>query len=144
MNADVTADWVTFAYSGVLGGKRAGPMMDRILEAMAQDDRIGIAYPDDPNIMGWTENLQPAESLAQSMAVGELPKVFNFPIGTMFWMRSAALQPFVDLDLTWADYPAEPAPNDGTMLHALERLFGIVPQLQGWQTVVTNIPNTTR
>lgn len=143
-NADVTADWVTFAYSGVLGGKRAGPMMDRILEAMAQDDRIGIAYPDDPNIMGWTENLQPAESLAQSMAVGELPKVFNFPIGTMFWMRSAALQPFVDLDLTWADYPAEPAPNDGTMLHALERLFGIVPQLQGWQTVVTNIPNTTR
>jgi lipopolysaccharide biosynthesis protein len=70
--------------------------------------------------------------------------VFNFPIGTMFWMRSEALRPFVDLGLTWSDYPNEPAPNDGTVLHALERLFGVVPQIQGWRTAVTHTPGISR
>ncbi|MEM8958071.1 MAG: rhamnan synthesis F family protein [Pseudomonadota bacterium] len=143
-DADTIGNWVEFAYSCIIGRKRTGAMMDQILQKMADDPTIGIVYPDDPNILGWTNNRRQADRIAESMGVGPLPEAFNFPIGTMFWMRSEALRPFVDLGLTWADYPCEPVPSDGTMLHALERLFGIVPQLQSWQTVVTNIPNTTR
>ena len=45
----------------------------------------------------------------------------------MFWMRDHVLARFVGLGLGWQDYPPEPIGKDGTILHALERLFGVVP-----------------
>ncbi len=78
------------------------------------------------------------------MGLGMLPEQFNFPIGTMFWIRPSVLERFVTLDLGWEDYPAEPLPIDGTMLHAFERLFGVVPGLDGKTTLVTNVRGVTR
>lgn len=57
----------------------------------------------------------------------------------MFWARSEAMKPRFDLNLQWEDYPEEPLPIDGSMLHAMERLFGIVPSLKGYRTVVTRV-----
>jgi lipopolysaccharide biosynthesis protein len=68
----------------------------------------------------------------------------NFPVGTMFWARTAALKPLTDLNLQWEDYPEEPIPIDGSMLHAMERLIGIVPRLCGFRTVVTRVEGVAR
>lgn len=136
--------WVDLTLSGVLGGPKAGPMMDRILMRFAMDDRLGVVHPEDPHVFGWTANLAPARRLITAMGRGPLPKAFNFPVGTMFWMRAAALQPFVDMGLTWDAYPAEPLATDGTSLHALERLFGVVPRLDGWSAAVTFTPGIGR
>jgi hypothetical protein len=138
------ADWVNYSLSNLLGSKDAGPIADHILAAMQGDAQIGLAYPDDPHIPGWGCNLDAAKQLAVSLQTGPLPKAFNFPVGTMFWIRSGALKPFVDLGLTWSDYPAEPLAKDGTMLHALERLFGAVPPQAGWKTIVTHTPGIWR
>lgn len=123
----VIARWVELLLSGTLGGNRAGATMDRILATMAAEPHIGLVFPDDPNIMGWTRNSGWGETLNERLGLGPLPEHFNFPVGNMFWMRAEVLKPFVDLGLDWSDYPPEPLPADGTMLHALERLFGIAP-----------------
>ncbi|TCT04734.1 rhamnan synthesis F family protein [Aquabacter spiritensis] len=136
--------WSDFLLENMLGGARGGPMLDRILGRFEQDAKTGLIYPDDPHIFGWTRNLRKAERIARTMGHATLPRMINFPIGTMFWIRAAALKPFIDLGLDWADYPREPLPDDGTDLHALERLFGVVPMLAGWQTTVTNIRGVTR
>ena len=62
----------------------------------------------------------------------------------MFWMRAAVFKRFVALGLTWDDYPPEPLPIDGTMVHAIERLFGIVPATMGMTCAVTNVRGLTR
>ena len=62
----------------------------------------------------------------------------------MVWMRAEALRPFVDLGLQWSDYPREPVGTDGTLLHALERLFGLVPLQRGFHSAVTRIKGITR
>lgn len=49
----------------------------------------------------------------------------------MFWIRSSVLGKFVELELVWRDYAAEPLPIDGTIVHAIERLWGR-PQ-QRWE-----------
>ena len=102
-------------------------MMDACLAHLAAHPAVPILYPDDPKLIGWDGNEGYAEALVQRMGLGALPKTINFPAGTMFWLRAELLQRFVDLALSWEDYPAEPVPKDGTMLHALERLFGAVP-----------------
>jgi hypothetical protein len=141
---DMIRRWVDLALSGVLGSPTAGPMMDRILAQFALDDRLGIVHPEDPYVFGWTANREPANRLIKTMGRGPLPEAFNFPVGSMFWMRAAALQPFVDIGLTWDAYPPEPLASDGTSLHALERLFGVVPRLDGWGVAVTYTPNIGR
>jgi len=72
-----------------------------------------------------------------------LPPFFNFPLGTMFWARPQALAPLFDLGLAWDDYPAEPAPIDGTTMHALERLLPLVAQHQGYKYATTHLPGVT-
>ncbi|SFR38856.1 Rhamnan synthesis protein F [Yoonia tamlensis] len=136
--------WVELSLSNTLGSTQAGPMIDRILAAMVKDAQTGMVYPEDPHIPGWGKNAAAAQKIAAQLGAGPLPDAFNFPVGTMFWARADALRPFVELGLTWSDYPKEPIANDGTMLHALERLFGAVPTQKGWKTQVTHTPGIHR
>ena len=136
--------WVELILSGVLGGPKAGPMIDHILASFHMNDKLGVVYPEDPNIFGFLANILPARRLLAVMNRGPIPDAINFPVGTMFWMRAPAFQPFVDIGLTWDAYPSEPLATDGTLLHAFERLFGVVPRLDGWESAVTFTPGINR
>ena len=136
--------WRTFLLENLIGGERGGAMLDAILYAMVLDPAIGIVFPDDPNVMSWTNNRRHAEEVAARMKCGQLPEHFNFPIGSMFWMRSSILSRFVELQLAWSDYPDEPLPADGTVVHAIERLFGVLPPTMGMSCAVTNVRGVTR
>ena len=135
-------DWFSFLLENLLGGENK--MADIILGRMATDSSIGMVFPDDPYIVGWEKDLPYAEPLAQKLGLQQLPRHFLFPIGTMFWTRVEALLPFVNLNLTWQDYPKEPVPYDGTMLHAFERLFSLVASKQGFRNILTNVRGVTR
>ena len=108
--------WRKFLLENMIGGEMGGAMLDAIHSSMALDPSIGIVFPDDPNVMSWTDNRGHANALAARMKCGKLPENFNFPIGSMFWVRSSILFRFVELDLDWSDYPSEPAPTDGTFI----------------------------
>jgi glycosyltransferase involved in cell wall biosynthesis len=130
--------WREFMWQNLLGGDFA--MMDTILDRFAADKTIGLVFPDDPHLSDWDFNREIAESLAQRMGFKEpLPPFFNFPIGTMFWARSHALKPLFELGLNWDDYPREPAPADGTTLHAIERLLPSVACHAGYRYATTHI-----
>jgi lipopolysaccharide biosynthesis protein len=135
-------DWYEFLLENLLGGE--APMMDAVLDRMAADPRIGIAFPDDPNVNGWDKNLPYVEKYLAKLGIEQPPREFAFPIGTMFWARPAAVEPLLNLGLGWDDYPQEPLPIDGTMLHGLERLFGVVAARSGYRVVLTHVPGRTR
>jgi lipopolysaccharide biosynthesis protein len=62
----------------------------------------------------------------------------------MFWARPNGLKALFDLNLNWEDYPEEPLPYDGSLLHALERLFGVLVTNSGGSILLTNVPGITR
>lgn len=137
-------NWTRFLFENVLGGSKGGAMLDRSLAAFADNPKLGLIYPSDPNIIGWGQNRDHAAGLAARLHLTQLPDYFDFPVGTMFWMRAEAFRPFVELGLGWDAYPAEPVAYDGTVLHALERLFGVVPPARGFDVAVTCVKGVTR
>ena len=136
--------WRHFLLENLLGGTQSGAMADTIFAAMQADPSLGIVFPDDPAICGWDQNEAGARLLAGPLGLDALPEAINFPVGTMFWIRPDVLRRFVDLKLDWADYPSEPLGADGSMLHALERLFGVVPAAMGKRCAVTWVDGVTR
>lgn len=142
MDANMSRRWFCFLLKNLLGGKYA--MADRILAHFASDPSIGMVFPDDPNIVGWSLNRPHAEEIGRRLCLPPLPQHFLFPIGTMFWARVEALKPLFDLNLTLDDYPVEPLPYDGSFLHALERVLPFIVERQGFRCVLTNIKNITR
>ncbi|TIC78511.1 glycosyltransferase [Crenobacter intestini] len=142
-DASVGAAWNRFLLENLLGGK-SGAMMDRILGVMSNTPSIGMVFPDDPNVVGWSANKPFATSLAGRLGIKDLPEHFVFPVGTMFWARVDALKHFWALGLEWNDYPEEPLPYDGSMLHALERLFPLGLAESANQCALTNVTGMSR
>jgi len=136
--------WNIFLLENLLGGEHGGAMLDLILDSMATDPQIGAVFPDDPYVVSWTKNRKYAEEIVGRMGCGALPEELNFPIGSMFWVRSSVLSKFVELELRWDDFAPEPLPIDGTLIHAIERLFGVVPAEIGMTCAVTNVRGLTR
>jgi len=140
--AGLGESWREFLWQNLLGDLT--PMMDIILDRFAHDENLGLIFPDDPHLPEWDSNLGFAKDFAERMGIaGPLPPFFNFPVGTMFWARPQALKPIFDLKLDWQDYPEEPVPIDGTMLHALERLLPFVTRHSGYRFASTNVPGVT-
>jgi hypothetical protein len=136
-------DWRDFLWNHLIGG--AEPMMDVIAEAFAADRRLGLLFPEDPNLTGWDTNESLANTLAIRMGLQHpLPQHIEFPQGTMFWARPAALRPLADLGWEWSDFPTEPVAFDGTILHALERVMPIAAEQAGFHFGTVHVPNSWR
>jgi glycosyltransferase involved in cell wall biosynthesis len=134
--------WREFMWQHLIGDGH--PMMDVILSRFEREDTLGIVFPEDPHLADWDENGEIAADLAARMGLEPLPPFFDFPIGTMFWARTDALRPLLALGLDWTDYPAEPVPNDGTILHAIERLLPFAARHAGYRYATTHVSGWIR
>jgi glycosyltransferase involved in cell wall biosynthesis len=135
--------WREFLWEHLVGARF--PMVDIILSRFEESAALGLVFPEDPNLVGWDRSEKVALSLAKRLNIRQpLPASFDFPNGTMFWGRTAALKPLFDLNLDWSDYPTEPLPKDGTVLHALERLIPFAIEVSGYDFETTQVPGVFR
>jgi glycosyltransferase involved in cell wall biosynthesis len=136
-------NWRTFLSEHLVGGEFA--MADAILRVFAEEPRVGLVFAEDPHLNGWDENFEIAEALVTRMKLPRpLPMHFDFPIGTMFWARPEALKPLLRLNLHDDDFPAEPLPIDGTMLHTLERIIPFAAAEAGFEYATTYVRQSKR
>lgn len=139
---DLIARWRRFLIENVLGGRH--PMMDVILDALERDPGLGLVFPNTCMVADWDAVQDDARDLARRMGIPE-PQAqhFEFPVGSFFWARTHALRRWLELDLDWTDYPAEPVPIGRTRLHALERLSPFVVEAAGYRWALTHVPGFT-
>ena len=140
---DLGERWREFLWDNLIGMVDA-PMVDTVAQAFAARPGLGLVWAEEPHLVGWNENRAWAERLAPRLGIeGALPAYFDFPLGAMFWARPAALRPLVALGLGQDDWPEEPVPYDGTVLHALERLVPFIAEAAGMETAVVRVPGTS-
>ena len=136
-------DWRNFLWDHLVGS--AGAALDTILHVLAGRRDIGLVFPEDPILSGIDGNAEGLAGLAGRLGLKRpIHHHFEFPVGNMFWARPAAIGQLWDLRLRWEDYPPEPIPKDGTVLHALERLPPLLAEHNGFDFVTTHVEGCLR
>ena len=143
-NRTAVEKWNNFLMVNLLGDGNSLKMADTILSYMHSHERTALIFPDDKYAVSWRSNYLMGLKIAKRLNIHTLPKYVIFPTGTMFWIKAEALRSFVDLGFSWQDYPEEPLPSDGTLLHAIERMFALNCQHQGFDIATTYLPWTMR
>lgn len=133
--------WRNFLWENLIGGEH--PMLDAVLAHMAAHPHVGLVYPEDTHLLDWARNGRVVEELRRDMELTEpMGTYVDFPVGNMFAIRPAALAPVLALNLKWSDYPVEPIPMDGTVLHGIERLLPMVVRKAGFTAAAVRVPGT--
>ena len=89
------------------------------------------------------ENYLGVKKLLEKMKISvpisyDIPPVC--PMGAMFWVRPKAMEKLIDLSWEYEDFPEEPLPPDGSLIHVIERVYPFVVQgagyLTGWVSTI--------
>ncbi len=130
---DLLDGWRDYLLKALVGSPQ---IVDSILDAFAGAPELGIVappnYPPIRNCIYWRGNFDNARDLGRRMGLNlSTDSALDFPAGSMFWARPAALRPLLQAKLRLEDFPEEAGQCDGTIAHAVERLFFYACELSG-------------
>ena len=88
---------------------------------------------------GWGPNFENTKQLLKNLRLdvpisGEESPIA--PFGSVFWFRPNALEPLFAHGWQHSEFPPEPLPQDGTISHAIERVYPFVAQAAGYYPAV--------
>ncbi|WP_273691525.1 rhamnan synthesis F family protein [Ketogulonicigenium vulgare] len=136
LHSSMLDEWLSHILDCLLGDPAD---VNRILSLFDSITRLGIVMPvvhrSVLNAAHWGFNRDIGAELAYRMGMATpLPEndALQFPAGSMFWARTAALQPILDLALEASHFPPEAGQVDGTLAHAVERMLGVVCRAGGY------------
>lgn len=117
--------------------------VENVLDTLERNPRIGLLTPPPPCHgdyyitlgLEWGENYKITKKLAEELGLTvpiSKEKEPIAPLGTMFWFRPKAMRLLFEKNWEYKDFPPEPNKIDGTLLHAVERIYGYVVQQEGY------------
>lgn len=127
-------------YENVLGSKQ---YVENILQLFEDNKHLGIICPPKPlhgpYVFGlmetWEMNYFNAVKLLNRLDIHVPINKYKVPIaphGSCFWFRSDAVAKLFEYNWKYDDFPEEPLPIDGTISHAIERVYAYVAQDAGY------------
>lgn len=136
-HADVSFYWRHFLLESLVG---TPDVIKSILHLFEQHPNIGImgAQHFEPmrHWIDWGGNFPTAKILAEKMGfIIKERDPLDFPAGSMFWARSKALKPLIDMGLKVDDFEVESNQLDATLAHAIERIFFHVCEHAGFDWI---------
>ncbi len=135
-NGGATTGWLNYLCESLFP---SGDGVAKIFTLLFDTDPCGIVYPVNyhvlpPQANTWLANKNKARSLAHQVGLNIFPEsYFDYPAGSMFWARPAAMQKLLSAGLKYSDFDPESGQTDGTLAHALERFFGLVVKDAGYR-----------
>lgn len=121
---------------------KSSAYIENILKLFEQNCRMGFLAPPQPihaeffSAIGreWHSDYRNTVKLADRLGlkVNLSEDIPCFALSNTFWCRTKALMPLMNYGFTYDDLPKEPMPEDGTISHAIERIYPYVAQSEGY------------
>ena len=132
--------WRTYLFDNLMGSPT---VVRNILQLFALDEGLGMVAPLHFHALNVADpmaaNYDDVRSLAARMGV-DIPHSapLDFPAGSMFWARTAALRPLHETGIRLSEFPEEAGQVDGTLAHAVERLYFVSCEAAGlhWLKII--------
>ncbi len=127
-NQGATDGWREYLLDSLLGDAEN---IKRIFSLFEEDEPYGLVYPQTYFLLPyqahtWLANKGLGDAWCARLGFADVPRgYFDYPAGSMFWAKSAALMPLFEAGITINDFPTEAGQSDGTLAHTLERLTAI-------------------
>jgi predicted HAD superfamily hydrolase len=135
-NNGATEGWREYLCSNLLGSESR---IRRIFALMQGEAPCGIVYPQNYSLLPlqantWLANKALGATWCARLGINKFPQgYFDFPAGSMFWVKGNALKPLFDTGITLGDFAEEAGQTDGTFAHCLERLLVLSSLRQGYK-----------
>lgn len=118
--------------------------IDNILTEFMRNPKLGLLAPPAPIgehlpvsfEKSWLKNHKNMKMLAEKMKLKCNINIDAAPntLGTVFWARVSALKKLFEIEWSYEDFDPEPLKIDGTISHAIERIFPYVVYDAGYYT----------
>ena len=128
---------------GSYGEKWRNQLYGALLTQTAIDafegSRLGLLFPDTPRSVGWGKNLPLCGEIAGHFgrSLGTHPG--PMPVGNMFFARREVAQAMRRATSKF-EWPREPVAYDGTILHAIERMWTMAAEYAGFEWAAVHSP----
>ena len=131
-------EWRRALLDGVLGSKR---QVQHIIECFRADPQVMMAGARQLYLHGPSYIYENTESIRATFGsrIGDfdfLKSDWGFIAGTSFWIRTSILTDLADLNL---DFQPNHYISDGTLAHALERMFGLSVTLRAGKVLLKDL-----
>lgn len=142
--ASIGEGFAKICYGNIIYSK---DYVQNVINLFAHNERLGLAsppYPAHADFFGglgfewgtsYDVTLDLYKKLNLSVPINYEKKVIA-PYGTCFWFRPSAFEILYSKDWDYDDFPKEPNKTDGTILHAVERIYPLVVQQKGYFPVM--------
>ena len=137
------AGWRTYLLETLLGSEN---IVLSIFDAFDSDPKLGMVAPEHfdkirPGI-GWGLNFDEAKDFACRLELKlAIDNKIDFPSGSMFWGRSAAIKPLLEKKLNLDDFHQEDGQVDGTLGHIIERLYFFICEQASYRWIKIGCPD---
>lgn len=133
----------SFAYKCFENTLKSKIYVENVIATFEKHPRAGMLVPPPPNhadyyfTLGyeWGGNYANTAELAKQLGIQASIREDKEPIaglGSYFWIRGDALRSVFGKKWTYEDFPEEPIADDGTLLHAIERIYPFAAQSRGY------------
>lgn len=136
-----TEEWISLMWENMIASEE---LIYNIRDVFDTNQNIGILAVPEPfgkkdNCAfenSWYANFDETLRLADRLGIQcNLDEKFPpITIGTAFWAKTKALQKLLSYPWSYEDFMDEPLPDDGTLNHAVERIFAYAAQDAGYDT----------
>lgn len=136
-----TENWIQCLWENMLGGTE---YIENIIATLYENLELGLLAPPSPlsehcaiaYVNSWYDNFDRVKLLASEMNLNCNLDYAKPPItlGTAFWAKTSALEKLFEIEWKYEDFDEEPLKIDGTISHAIERIFAYVVQDAGFET----------
>ena len=128
-----TEAWIRCLWENMIGSEA---YIENVIFTLKSKETIGLLTP--PNILEkrtcyfykkmWGDNLYNTQILADELGLSIKPieNDSTITLGTVFWAKTSALKKMLIKEWKYEDFISEPLPDDGTLSHAIERIFPYV------------------